>query len=196
MLKTILVSLLMLTNFAIAETIELYDGIKTDSSHPEFEYAKGVKAYKNNDFPKAFSIWSTLAEKGNKNAQFALGGLFVAGQGVEKNNEKAAQLFYKAAVQAHAGAQARYGSYVENQANYSEAYAWYVISAINGSKDAQRFIPQIRNKMTDANLVEGKKMARQFISKYSKQTSHSIAEIKDDGSLNITRHKGPVPTNK
>ena len=64
-------------------------------------YSDGAKAYKKGDFETAFAVWEPLAQKGNANAQFKLGGMFAKGKGVIKNIETAFVWYSKAAFNGH-----------------------------------------------------------------------------------------------
>ena len=50
-----------------------------------FSINDGLNAYKSGDFDRAFTIWLRLAEKGNRRAQFYIGGLYFDGLGTEQD---------------------------------------------------------------------------------------------------------------
>ncbi|MFI0456762.1 MAG: hypothetical protein ACH254_04090, partial [Candidatus Thiodiazotropha endolucinida] len=64
------------------------------STHEEAEAAIRVR-----NFIKAAEIYQNLAQQGDQDAQFALGGLYRAGRGVKKDPARAYQWFLQAAKQ-------------------------------------------------------------------------------------------------
>lgn len=66
-------------------------------------------AYERGDYVAAFREWSALAEKGDVDAQYGLGLLYLEGKGTAKNHTEAARWFLKAAEQGHLEAQAKVG---------------------------------------------------------------------------------------
>ncbi len=54
------------------------------------DFRAGLDAYERGNFPQAFEEWYSLAKTGNADAQFQLGDLYDAGQGVPKDPHKAA----------------------------------------------------------------------------------------------------------
>ena len=68
-------------------------------AYPLYTYANfkdGGDAYINGDFETAAEIFEDLANRGDHRAIYALGSMYAAGQGVEKNLKKAHQLFTEA----------------------------------------------------------------------------------------------------
>jgi hypothetical protein len=57
------------------------------------------------NFTKAIEIYQELAQQGDVDAQFALGGLYRSGRGIEKDTTKAHHWFLQAAKQGHVEAQ-------------------------------------------------------------------------------------------
>ncbi|MCU7947856.1 MAG: SEL1-like repeat protein, partial [Candidatus Thiodiazotropha sp. (ex Cardiolucina cf. quadrata)] len=66
------------------------------SNHDEAEAAIRIR-----DFARAAQIYQTLAESGDLEAQFALGGFYRSGRGVKKDQAQAYQWFLQAAQQEH-----------------------------------------------------------------------------------------------
>ena len=81
------------------------------------------------------------AEKGNQDAIYCLAMCYLHGLGVEKNAEKAAQLFFTVAVKGYASAQNELGKLYEEgegvNKNGNEAFKWYSKSAEHGFAKAQ-----------------------------------------------------------
>jgi TPR repeat protein len=60
-------------------------------------FTLGLEAYKEGKFRRAFDAWMLVAYEGNAEAQFNLGVLYLEGNGVERNAERARTWFMKAA---------------------------------------------------------------------------------------------------
>ncbi len=73
------------------------------------DFKTGRAAYVDGDFAAAIEAWNAPAETGAAAAQFALGTLYVTGEGVEQDFEAALSWFEKAAEQGHAGSQYNLG---------------------------------------------------------------------------------------
>lgn len=101
----------------------------------------GRKAYANGDYPKAFSIFKSLAEQGSSSAQNDLGTLYENGMGAPKDEALAAEWFRKAGEQGLAVAQFNLGVMYEIGRGIpkDEALAaeWYRKAANQGDVDAQ-----------------------------------------------------------
>ena len=107
--------------------------------HAQFQ--QGYTAYQAGNYAQALRLWQPLAQKGNAEAQFALGLMYDKGQGVVKNDRQAAAWYQKAANQGHADAQLNLGLMYANgwgvAKNYQQAAAWYQKAADQGNADAQ-----------------------------------------------------------
>jgi TPR repeat protein len=66
--------------------------------------AEAALAWRDEDYPKALKIYTTLAEQGVASAQYHLGELYADGHGVERDYETAALWYRRAADQGNAGA--------------------------------------------------------------------------------------------
>src|SRR5690349_13777778 len=61
----------------------------------------GLRAFRQGDYNAAIRIWKADADKGDKNAQYNLGFLYMNGVGVNKDLDEAIRLFQLAAGQGH-----------------------------------------------------------------------------------------------
>jgi TPR repeat protein len=99
-------------------------------------------------------------------AQYNLGICYANGEGVAKDQVKAAKWYRKAAEQNHAKAQFNLGGcYVNGEGvakDYVEAYKWYLLSAKQGDEEAKKFIPVLANRITPEQIAEGQTLARNF----------------------------------
>jgi TPR repeat protein len=103
---------------------------------------EGYQAIKSKNYKKAAEIMRPLAEKGDANAQDALGLLYLGGFGVPQDFNEAARWYRKAAEQGHAGAQNNLGTmYYDGRGvkkDYEEAGRWLRKAAEQGEVHAQK----------------------------------------------------------
>jgi uncharacterized protein len=103
--------------------------------------ADGLAAYHAGDYAKALELWRPLAEKGNAEAQYRLGSLYMEGKGVEHDDAAALKWFLRAAEQGYAAAQYNVGaSYAEGagvEKSDAEAAKWFRRAADQGMAYAQ-----------------------------------------------------------
>jgi hypothetical protein len=77
-------------------------GAQTPPAPPQAAtYDDGLKAYLEGDYTVAWFAWLGLAEAGNAEAQFSMGHLYRAGEGVPRDAAIAADWFARAAAQGH-----------------------------------------------------------------------------------------------
>mgnify|MGYP000050000588 FL=1 len=99
------------------------------------DFEKGLKAYENEKYKKAFKEWKPLAEDGLENAQLGLGHLYKRGKGVSLNHKKAFKWYQLAADQGNAQAQYHLAFYYLNFNEYKNndlAFKWFKLSADQG----------------------------------------------------------------
>ena len=104
------------------------------------DYKAGENAYLAKDYAKAFSEWAPLANEGDPKAKYSLGNMYAAGHGVEKNNEEALKLWYKAYRQGNSDAALRIASIAIVGKNYKLAVPFLRFAAVAGNADAQFFL--------------------------------------------------------
>jgi len=98
-------------------------------------FNKGVKAFQEKDYTKAFKLFEPLAKKGDAKAQFGLGLLYRNGFGTRRDLRKAYQLYKKSAVQGYAKAQYNLAILTlsltkkNDSFNESDAIAWLKLAA-------------------------------------------------------------------
>jgi TPR repeat protein len=68
-------------------------------------FRDGLRAYDVRDYGRALAIWTRLAGANDAKAQAGLGYMYYAGQGVARDSQRAAELFYPAASQGETTAQ-------------------------------------------------------------------------------------------
>lgn len=92
------------------------------------DFNDGVKAVQNGDFATAVKIWTPLAEKGSREAQFNLAVMYDDGMGIPEDDAEAAKWYRKAAENGFPQAQLILGiMYVEGDGvpeNTEESLNW------------------------------------------------------------------------
>lgn len=130
---------------------------------------KCVDLVKKQDFYEAANVCSTLAKKGEMNAQFALAVLFYEGNGMMSDMGKAQKWMRKSAQQNHNQAQYNLGIMLANgqgsNADLVEAYAWLKISSENGYSAADESVKQLREELSSSE----KKTADEKIEQLKKE---------------------------
>lgn len=111
---------------------------------PLFSYAdfiEGGEAYLKGDYKSAVNEFMPLAKRGDHRAMYALGSMYSAGHGVEKDLKKAYELFDKAAKNGRADAMYKLGLMYEQghgvKQNSKKAIRYYQKSAKKGYPLAQ-----------------------------------------------------------
>lgn len=98
----------------------------------------GKRAFKERDFATAFKELSPLAEQGNAEAQAYVGKMYLMGQGVDQDRDRALKLFKESAAQGNADSEFMLGSiYLLSHDNIPEGLKWLRLSADQGNQDAQ-----------------------------------------------------------
>ena len=94
------------------------------------------------------NVTQTLATQGDKISQSSLGLMYVNGQGVEQNEQKAFEWFSKAATQGDVGSQYSLGIMYDNgygtAKNTVLAKEWYLKAANNGNDQAKQALSEIQ----------------------------------------------------
>lgn len=109
--------------------------------HAEFYYGARLASDKNTPMLEAVRWFRKSAEHGYALAQFSLGVIYEAGEGVQKNPEEAARWYEAAAKQGMGKAQFNLGILYEKGSgvplNYEKAAGWYKLAAERGVDRAQ-----------------------------------------------------------
>lgn len=107
----------------------------------EDTFQKGAQAYKQGDSAEAAKWLRLSAERGNANAQFALGAMYTKGVGVPENDTEGVKWLRLSAKQGLAEAQFALGYMHANgrgvPQNDAEAVKWYRLAAEQGDDSAQ-----------------------------------------------------------
>lgn len=115
-------------------------GVETLMSTAQ-KYYYGYDAPRN--LNKAFSLYLQAAEKGNVDAMFIVGGMYMQGQGTTVNTAEAFRWLYNAAINGRSSKESERilaEFFVTGQnvpQNYEEALHWYELAANRGDPEAQ-----------------------------------------------------------
>lgn len=116
------------------------------------DFAAGLEAYDAGDFAAAIEAWRPLADAGDAEAQSALGGLYLAGEGVAADPARAARWFRRAAEQGDAVAQLNLGDLYDRGLGVPrdpvQAYLWLTLAAAQGRLWAERRRREVAGGMT------------------------------------------------
>ena len=133
-------------------------------------FEDGLAAYRAGDYQKAFRLWKPVAEQGHYGAQYNIGLMYAAGDGVPQNDAKAVHWFTKAAKQGFAKAQLSLGlMYTKGEGvpkNYVRGYAWLSISAAQGYERGELNKEITALRLTPAQIAEGQKLSGELWEKY------------------------------
>ncbi len=121
------------------------------------------------DYKEAAKRFRLAAEQGIVDAQFNLARLYSKGQGVTQDYKEAAKWFRLAAEQGIVGAQFDLARlYSKGQGvtqDYILAHMWFNVAARDGHENAKANRDITERYMTDEQLVEAQKLARECIKK-------------------------------
>ena len=111
--------------------------------------------------------WYRLAaNRGYALAQYNLGVMYAKGSGVPQDDAEAMKWFRLAANQANASAQYNLGvKYSNGQGvpqDFVRAHMWYNLAAAQGNKDAVKNRDRTASRMTQAQIAEAQKLAREW----------------------------------
>ncbi len=152
--------------------------------------------------PKSGAKWLTAAAKdGLPIAQAYLSLLYASGVGVEQDESAAAEWSRKAAEfgdplgQAAYGAALFLGSGVEK--NPLDGYVWTSLAAAQGNKEAQSFIAEMEQALTDEDLAEARTRIAEFSPKEIPEgkpwrPSHVLDDPRNYARRELVRPRGPA----
>ena len=103
--------------------------------------SEAQSAYAAGNYANALELYSSLANKGNAQAQLSLGVMYYLGQGVTQSNENAAKWFQRAAKKGNVLAQNLLGEMYDQGSgvpqDYKIAAKWYRLAAEQGDTHGQ-----------------------------------------------------------
>ncbi len=118
------------------------------------------------DYAQAHKWYLKAAAQGHATAQVNLGVLYANGQGVPSDYAQAREWYLKAAAQGHARAQVKLGVlYAEGRSvpqDYVFSHMWFNLAAAQGEELAVIGRDQIAQKMTQEQIAEAQRLAREW----------------------------------
>ncbi len=127
-------------------------------------------AYLRGDYSTTFTLFMKLAEQGDATAQFNLALMYDSEQGAIHDYKQAFNWYKKAAEQGDVKAQVNLGEMYKNgqgvTQDYIEALKWFNISSANGKSISITHINYITKKMTQEQIAEAQKLAREWMEKH------------------------------
>jgi len=119
------------------------------------------------DDTEAVKWWHLAAKQGDSDAQFNLGDSYENGDGVIQDNSKAVKWFRLAAEQGHVEAQTNLGlMYALGNGVIEDivlAHMWSNIAASQGNEHAKKNKDILVKKMSDEEIIEAQRLARQCV---------------------------------
>ena len=129
-------------------------------------YEDGVAAYQRKDYATALKLFRPLAETGNFRAQFNLGVMYAAGQGVPKDDQQALFWYRKAADQGDDFAQFNLGvMYALGRGvpkDDQQAYFWWLLASVSGGAEAVKNRDLIESRITPQQRAAAQADARKW----------------------------------
>jgi TPR repeat protein len=135
------------------------------------DFNDGVVAFMSGDHEKALSVFVPLAETtDHAYAQYFVGRMYAAGQGVDKNSQAAAKWYRKASELGVADAQFRLGDLYQNgdgvPRDMESAYGWYRVAAHLGNPKAIAAVERSAGLLSPAEFQEAEILSSELIEKY------------------------------
>lgn len=119
---------------------------------PEAASAPGTLSDQEDSIDAEINRILTAAMNGDADAQYHIGCLYYTGTQVERNCNKALQMFQQAAGKGHANAQNSLGMLYEDSRDVTSAMKWYKKAADNGNKDGEANYDRLRGRYPTAAL--------------------------------------------
>ncbi len=131
----------------------------------------GAYAYLQGDYETAYNTMISLAKTSDdKIAQYYLGVMYMKGQGVEQDYEKAGEWFRKASEQGLAVAMYKLaGLYTKGEGvpkDLEFAYVWYSVGAVHEHEKSINILEKAKSKLSDEELASANQLVAEYVEKY------------------------------
>ena len=145
--------------------------LSTTSTAARADFNDGVVALTMGNYDQALETLMPLANTANHAyAQYFLGRMYAAGQGVEQDPAEAAKWYQKAAEQGVAEAQFRLGGLYQHGDGVPQdmeyAYAWYSVATHLGHAKATGAFAESKDQLTAEEFAEAQKLSQDLINRY------------------------------
>ena len=135
------------------------------------DFQKGVEAFQAGDHVTTLREYRELAEKGDVDAQVALGVMYEEGKGVPQDYAEAAKWYRLAARQGDARAPFSLGMIYEFGKGVAQdlisAHMWFNIAAASGDSGAEGDRDSLEPEMTTADIAKAEMLAREWMHAYA-----------------------------
>jgi TPR repeat protein len=111
---------------------------RIEANHPPSLRYMGSKHYNKGDYGAAFEYYTKAAELRNAEAHYRLGYMYMEGEGLEKDEDKAIYHYEKAAIDGHPVARYNLGLHEDYTDRLERAAKHYIIAAKLGDDDAMK----------------------------------------------------------
>lgn len=134
------------------------------ATEPDVDYDRGIQLLDAGQYKDALKAFGRSAKKGNLDAEYQIGIMFLEGQGINPNPEDAAYWFRKAAQNGHAASQFEIGYCFLNgtgvQKDERMAGEWFWRAAEQGDPDAALLVARMYRNGT--GMKQDTEMARKY----------------------------------
>ena len=126
---------------------------------------EAIEAIINEDWRKAHDIISKLAMRGNTNAEHYMGWFYEQGIIEPQSDKIAFEWWTKSANKGVPESQCALAQLFENgrgtKQSYIDAYVWYSRAIMSGDQEAQIFISNLSNKMSEKQLNKARSILQE-----------------------------------
>ena len=153
------------------------------SPAPEGGVKEALDAYKRGEFAEAIKRFAAEADRGDKDAQFALGRIYQEGSGVAQSIPAAEAYYRKAATEGHANAQANLAMVLLNTQRAEEGIDWLRKAAKGGAPRAMVLLGNLSLTGTGMtkNAADAKKWLEQAAELGDSEAFESLSVMYDAG---------------
>jgi len=130
------------------------------------DFQDGINAYNRKDFKTAFEKLKPFAKQGNAVAQSTLGVMYLKGEDVTQDYEKAVKWYRLSAEQGNAIGQYNLGLiYAKGEGvtqDYVQAHLWFTLSGDQGIEDAQKARDKVEKLMTSEQIARSQELSKDW----------------------------------
>ena len=131
----------------------------------------GAYAYLQGDYETAYNTMISLAKTSDdKIAQYYLGVMYMKGQGVEQDFDKAGEWFRKASEQGLAVAMYKLaGLYTKGEGvpkDLEFAYVWYSVGAVYNHQKSINMVEKTKSSLSSEELTSANQLVAEYVEKY------------------------------
>jgi hypothetical protein len=164
----------LVVGYVLAPTIEKRWFAKPEAAVQAASPDTSMPAVSKSRLPASLPQLRKLAEQGDPDAQWSLGGRYHDGDGVPQNDSVAVQWFLRAAEQGHVIAQATLGAYYWAgrgvPQNLSKAYFWSALALARGDEGSKSRLEGLASQMTRPQIVAARQQAEEWIRQHAQRS--------------------------